>query len=191
VSLSEPLTNIADRIISYFENPTTPPFIVYQYDPKVEWDVRRELSDLRRWLGAPSREVECLAISLADVFWEVLDASGHFQALVDAEVAGQSGEAQLAVRQILGGAPTIADRLVERIAEANGARTAVFLYRAGALYPAHRTSTLLDELRSRIDRPVTLLYPGRLVGDYGLSFMGLSDPAYGYRALIVPRGDRP
>ena len=66
-------------------------------------------------------------------------------------------------------------------------RTAVFLYRAGALYPAYRTSTLLDDLRGRLSRPVTLLYPGTRIGEYGLRFMGRAEPAYGYRALIVPR----
>lgn len=39
-----------------------------------------------------------------------------------------------------------------------------------------------------MDRPVTLLYPGKLVGDTGLSFMGRAEPTYGYRALIVGRG---
>jgi hypothetical protein len=69
-------------------------------------------------------------------------------------------------------------------------REAVFLYRVGSLYPAHRTSPLLDVLKDKINRPVVMLYPGRVVGDYGLSFMGKSEPAYGYRALIIPRGGR-
>ena len=37
--------------------------------------------------------------------------------------------------------------------------------------------------------PVTLLYPGRLHGDFGLSFMDILPPHYGYRATIIPRGD--
>jgi hypothetical protein len=49
---------------------------------------------------------------------------------------------------------------------------------------------LIDDLRSKLRLPVTLLYPGTIVGDYGLKFMGRTEPAYGYRALIVPRGDR-
>jgi len=188
VPLPEPLADIAERIVTSYEGQTSPPFIVFQYDPRDEYEVRRELADLRRWLEAPARGISCLTISLADIFWETLDASGHLPALIAAEESGQHADAQLAVRQILAQAPTMADRLVERIATTGDGRVAVFLYRAGALYPAHRTSTLLDELRSRVDRPVTLLYPGRLVGDYGLSFMGRSEPAYGYRALIVPRG---
>ena len=43
-------------------------------------------------------------------------------------------------------------------------------------------------LRARVELPVTMLYLGRVVGDYGLSFMGKTEPAYGYRALIIPRG---
>lgn len=188
--LPEPLARIADRIVDFYEKRSDPPFLVYQYEPKAEYDVRRELGELRLWLEAPPREIECQTISLAEVFWEVLEESGHVGALIEAERSGEHEEAQLAVRQILGTSPTLAERLVERITTSGGDKSAVFLYRAGALYPAHRTSTLLDELRSRVDRPVTLLYPGRLVGDYGLSFMGHSEPAYGYRALIVPRGGK-
>jgi hypothetical protein len=84
----------------------------------------------------------------------------------------------------------LADRIVRSVAERGDEREAIFLYRAGALYPAHRTSPLLDVLKDKVDRPVTMLYPGRIVGDYGLSFMGKAEPAYGYRALIVPRGGR-
>ena len=82
------------------------------------------------------------------------------------------------------------DRVIAAVEELAGERTAVFLYRAGALFPAYRTSTLIDDLRGRLRLPVTLLYPGGIVGDYGLRFMDRTEPAYGYRALIVPRGDR-
>lgn len=38
--------------------------------------------------------------------------------------------------------------------------------------------------------PVVLLYPGRVVGQYGLSFMGRCEPAHGYRAKIIAREQR-
>jgi hypothetical protein len=34
-----------------------------------------------------------------------------------------------------------------------------------------------------------LLYPGRVVGLYGLSFVGRCEPAHGYRATIIARED--
>ena len=187
--LPEPVSNIAERIITYYETRATPPFLIYQYEPKVEYAVRRELSDLRRWLEADPRNIDCDTISLAAVFWETLEEGGQLDEIISLERAGAYEDAHLAVRQVLSARPTLADRVVERIQAKQTERSAIFLYRAGALYPAHRTSTLLDELRARIDSPVTLLYPGRIEGDYGLRFMGQTEPTYGYRALIIPRGE--
>jgi hypothetical protein len=93
------------------------------------------------------------------------------------------------VSEILHLPPSLPDRVVAAVEELAGDRASVFLYRAGALYPAYRTSTLIDDLRGRLRLPVTLLYPGSIVGDYGLRFMDRTEPAYGYRALIVSRGD--
>ncbi len=187
--LPEPVANIADRIVTYYETKATPPFLVYQYEPKDEYVVRRELGDLRRWLEADQRNIDCDTVSLAAAFWETLEEGGQLDEIISLERAGAYEEAHLAVRQVLSARPTLADRVVERIKSKQTERSAIFLYRAGALYPAHRTGTLLDELKARIDSPVTLLYPGRIEGDYGLRFMGQTEPTYGYRALIIPRGE--
>lgn len=190
--LPEPLQQIGRRIVDFFDRGGDPPFIVYQYDPHDEYAVRSELGQLRTWLGSEARRVGCVSISLADLFWEAIDESGWADQLIAQETAASGNpnslaEVHNAVAEILRLSPSLADRVVQRLSEV-GDRTAVFLYRAGALYPTYRTSTLLDELRNRVDRPVTLLYPGKLVGETGLSFMGRAEPTYGYRALIVSRG---
>jgi len=185
--LSNALEDIADRIVGFYDRGSSAPFVVYQYEPADEYAVRRELAELRLWLTA-KHDVQCLPISLAEVLWEALEEHGQLQMVIDAERAGAYDDAHLAVRQIVANRPTLADRIVRRVLDAEVPRSAVFLYRAGALYPAHRTSPLLDALKDKVDRPVTLLYPGRIVGDFGLSFMGKTEPTYGYRALIVPRG---
>ena len=41
--LPEPVANIAERIITYYETKATLPFLIYQYEPKDEYAVRREL----------------------------------------------------------------------------------------------------------------------------------------------------
>ena len=187
--LPDPLAAIAGRIVGFFERSSTPPFLVYQYEPSDEYAVRQELFDLMRWLKA-KHEIGCQTVSLAEVFWETLEEHGQLQMVIEAERAGAFEDAQLAVRQVLASPPTLAERIVQRVGERGGEREAIFLYRTGALYPAHRTSPLLDVLKDQVDRPVIMLYPGRVVGNYGLSFMGKSEPAYGYRALIVPRKER-
>ena len=191
--LREELREVGERVVNYFGTGGEPPFILYQYPPTQEWKVRRDLGELRRWLEAMPRGISCAAISLADLFWSALDESGYLEELIaqEREATEESGSSALrevhaAVGEILREPPTLTDRVIAEVAECDE-RTAVFLYRAGALYPAYRTSTLLDDLRGRLACPVTLLYPGRLSGEYGLRFMGRTEPAYGYRALIVPR----
>jgi len=193
VPLRDELLGIGERIVAHFEGGGEPPFVIYQYLPDQEWAVRRDLGELRRWLEAETRRVSCASVSLATLFWNALEESGFLEELLvqEREAMGDPDalrEVYAAVGELLREPPTLPDRVVAAVADSDE-RTAVILYRAGALYPAYRTSTLLDDLRGRLPRPVMLLYPGRLVGEYGLSFMDRTEPAYGYRALIVPRED--
>lgn len=76
---------------------------------------------------------------------------------------------------------------IERLLEANpdAQRTVIFLGRAGALYPFLRTSALLKHLAGHTRNvPVVLLYPGKVAGDGGLSFMGLLPADRDYRPRI-------
>jgi len=194
VPLRNDLRKIGERIVDFFDRGGEPPYLLYVYPPSEEWAVRQDLRELQLWLQAPTQRVRCAAISLAQLFWESLEGEGWIDQLVEAErAAGDNAalaEVHRSVGEILREPPTLPDRVEAALNEVEDDRTALFLYRAGALYPAYRTSTLLDDLRGRIRRPVTLLYPGRVVGDFGLRFMDRCEPTYGYRALIVPRGDR-
>ena len=196
MSLRDEMAGIGERIVAHFAAGGEPPFILYQYAPADEWAVRRDLSELRRWLEAAPRQVACAPVSLADLFWRAIEQSGFLDEIIVQEreaVAASNPDAlrevHASVGEILRQPPTLPDRVVAEVEDCDE-RTAVFLYRAGVLFPAYRTSTMLDDLRGRLRRPVTLLYPGRLVGEYGLSFMNRAEPAYGYRALIVPREAR-
>ena len=194
--LRDEMAGIGERIVAHFAAGGEPPFILYQYAPADEWAVRRNLGELRRWLEAAPRQVACAPVSLADLFWRAIEQSGFLDEIIVQEreaVAASNPDAlrevHESVGEILRQPPTLPDRVVAEVEDCDE-RTAVFLYRAGVLFPAYRTSTMLDDLRGRLRRPVTLLYPGRLVGEYGLSFMNRAEPAYGYRALIVPREAR-
>lgn len=190
--LRDELLTIGQRVVMYFdEQKPQPPFTVYQYAPDQEWHVRRDFRELSRWLQLPKQNVHCASISLSQLFWAALEDSGFLHELITQEREATS-RAELnqifeAVGEILRHSPTLPERVIAAVEPFQHTRTAVFLYQAGVLYPAYRTSTLLDDLQGHLIRPVTLLYPGRLVGDYGLSFMGQSEPAYGYRAEIITR----
>jgi hypothetical protein len=195
VPLRDDLAGIGRRILDFHEHRGEPPYVLYVYPPSEEWAVRRDLKALQLWLEAPDQGVRCAAISLADLLWQALEAQGWVDELVSQERAAAGNETALheiyrAVGEILALSPSLPERVIATLDAIGDEPAAVFLYRAGALYPAYRTSTLIDDLRSKLPVPVTLLYPGTIVGEYGLSFMGRTEPAYGYRALIVPRGGR-
>lgn len=190
MSLPKSIQQVGDTIVNFYSQPLGDgPYQLYQYLPDREYRVRRDLNELRLWLGA--KQVNSVSISLAHLMWQAIEESGRMDAIINAEKDGGSSGLQDAVESIgnlLRRSPSLADRIVAAVDDVPP-RSAVFLYRAGALYPAVRTSGLLDELLGRVRLPVTLLYPGRLHGGFGLSFMDILPPHYGYRATIIPRGD--
>ncbi len=190
MSLPRSIQRVGDTILDFYAQPLGDgPYQLYQYLPKQEYRVRRDLNELRIWLGA--KQINCVSLSLADLMWQAIRDSGRIDAIVDAERTGGPSGLQDAIESIgslLRRKPSLPDRIVAAVDDV-APRSAVFLYRAGALYPAVRTSGLLDELLGRVRLPVTLLYPGRLHGGFGLSFMDILPPHYGYRATIIPRGD--
>lgn len=189
--LPDSLLQIGHKLVDYFDaGGGDAPYILYVYPPTDEFAIRRELGELRMWLKA--KEVTCQPVSLADLFWQALEESGWLESVIQEERRASNDPARLegvyeSVGEVLRESPTLPERVVAAL-DGRGDRTVAFLYRAGALYPAYRTSALLDDLRYRINLPVTLLYPGRLVGSFGLRFMDKCEPAYGYRATIIPRG---
>jgi hypothetical protein len=191
-SLSRSVLRLGEEIVAYYSanSPAgTPPYIVYVYQPSEEYRVRGDLNDLKAWLHA--RGVTAVAVSLADLFWQAIDESGFGDQIVAEEQRRRDdptvlSEVLVSISQILQGPPSLADQVLRVLGDLPE-RSVTFLYRAGALYPTFRTSALLDDLRERLPQPVVLLYPGRVVGLYGLSFMGRCEPAHGYRATIITR----
>ena len=74
---------IGQRIVDFHERGGEPPYLLYVYPPSDEWVVRRDLKDLQLWLEAPDQGVRCAAISLADLFWQALEAEGWIDELVE------------------------------------------------------------------------------------------------------------
>lgn len=197
-ALDPALMDIAKQIVEHHDHDrgANVPCWVYVYPPAEEYTVRAEIVALATWLRAGDRRVDCASVSLADAFWEAIHESGMYGELVAQERAADGdpraqAEIHRSVGQILRLAPSLTERVAAKLPQPP-ARTAAVLYRAGGLYPAYRTSALLDDLRLRtgVRVPVLLLYPGVVEGNYGLRFMGKTEAAYGYRAMIVVRGER-
>jgi hypothetical protein len=91
-------------------------------------------------------------------------------------IEGPDGLAADVIREV--------ERVLAQRADDRG-RTVIFLARAGALYPFFRTSALLKHVAGHTNNvPVVLLYPGKVVGESGLSFMGVLPADRDYRPRI-------
>ncbi|AUX22427.1 hypothetical protein SOCEGT47_029300 [Sorangium cellulosum] len=173
-------------------------FAILPYDPEDELTLRRAIHDLSETLrdaGWNTGTIPLNALLLArlraqgDAFLEAMiqrekrlstasDPGRGLRALKERVVTlleGPEGLAQDVIREI--------DRIRER--SDNPERTVIFLGRAGALYPFFRTSALLKHVAGHTRNvPVVLLYPGKVVGETGLSFMGVLPADRDYRPRI-------
>jgi hypothetical protein len=173
-------------------------FAILPYDPALEFDLRNAVHRLCEELREAGWTTGI--IPLHSLLIERLRAQGpeFIQAMVQREKMLANVDAQRGLRtlkervvSVIEGPDGLAKDVIREIdrilAEYRGNphRTVIFLGRAGALYPFFRTSALLKHVAGHTHNiPVVLLYPGKVVGDTGLSFMGVLPADRDYRPRI-------
>lgn len=174
-------------------------FAILPYDPELEFPLRRHIHRLceeLRGVGWTTGIIALHALMLKRLRAEgpdfvkamvarekrLADAADEWRGLrtlkerVVSLVEGPDGLAADVIREI--------DRVLDASPD-DADRTVIFLGRAGALYPFFRTSALLKHVAGHTRNvPVVLLYPGKVVGETGLSFMGLLPADRDYRPRI-------
>jgi hypothetical protein len=179
----EPVLAASDprpRISAYHDMP----YAIFRYLPEDEFAVRKEVALLRTRLEQAGKRVT--TISLAECMQSALEAEKiDTDALVEAEKASGLEATVDTVHQILSAYRPLDELVATRIPEdADPERDIVFIVRAGALFPAYRTSSLLEQLKGKVNVPAVLYYPGELDGAAGLRFMGVMDAEHNYRPKI-------
>ncbi len=160
------------------------PYAIFRYPPKDEFEVRHEVALLRTRLEQAGKRVT--TISLAGCLQDAFDREGLTMKRVMAAEKRTGTEKMLAtVHGILSSRQTLDELVAARMPEpADPRRDIVFITRAGALFPFYRTSSLLEQLKGKVDVPGVLFYPGELDGAAGLRFMGVLDAEHNYRPKI-------
>ena len=177
--LEDDLTAPELRISAYHDMP----FAIFRYDPTEEFDARSEaallVTRLRRLHGK-----EVLEISLADLMFQALDKEVGLDNLFSGEISDGLERTVDTVHNILTDLQPLDDLIAQRLQNKDPKATVAILTRAGVLFPAFRTSALLENMRGKIHIPTILLYPGVLQGTIGLSFMGACEADHNYRPKI-------
>jgi hypothetical protein len=159
------------------------PYAIFRYPPEDEFAVRKELSLLRTRLEHRGKRIT--TISLAECLRAALTAEGAVERLFEAERTVGLTQAVDTVHEILNSYQPLDELVLQRMpADASPTRNIFFLVRAGALFPTYRTSTLLEQIKGRVEIPGVLFFPGDLDGAAGLQFMGLLDAEHNYRPMI-------
>jgi hypothetical protein len=160
------------------------PYAIFRYPPEAELAVRQETALLRTRLEQAGKRVTM--ISLAERMAEALQAEGLDPvALANAEKTVGLESTVETIHQVLSEYRPLDDLVAARIpAEADPLRDVVLIVRAGALFPIYRTSSLLEQLKGKVQVPAVLFYPGELDGAAGLRFMGVLDAEHNYRPKI-------
>lgn len=173
-------------------------FALLQYDPRAEFELRREVGELTSELRREGWFV--LPLSLQSLFLARVRAQGPEwvervlemeRRMTGIDQARGLGYVQSKIMPLIEGTQGLAADCARVINEHIDAhpdqvdRTLAIIGRAGAVYPFFRSSALLRHLDGRTRNvPVVLLYPGQRRGATSLSFMGVLDPESDYRPRI-------
>ena len=160
------------------------PYAIFHYPPEEEIPLRAELAMLTRRLEQIGKRVR--TISLAECLADALAAEGLTTARI-ANAERRTGTEKMTdtIHKVISERRPLDDLVAARMPqEADPLRDVVFIVRAGSLFPFYRTSSLLEQLKGKLDVPAVLFYPGELDGVAGLKFMGVLDADHNYRPKI-------
>lgn len=161
------------------------PYAIFHYPPEDEIALRQELTLLRTRLEQQVGK-RVTTISLAECLAGALAAEGLTSTRIE-QAERRTGTDKMidTIHQVISRRRPIDDLVAARMpVDARAERDVVFIVRAGALFPFYRTSSLLEQLKGKIDIPAVLFYPGVLDGVAGLKFMGVLDAEHNYRPKI-------
>ena len=163
------------------------PFAILHYDPRDEWQVRREARLLAARLENAGKKV--ITVSMAELLWQAIEAAEGIDAVVALEKERGFEAAEEQVNCYLSDPDwcPLSDLVAERVAGLDPRTHVVFLVRAAAMAPSlYPLSRLLDEMHGRAEVPTVLFYPGSLEGVAGLRFMGIRqrEASSSYRVMV-------
>src|SRR5262245_16022185 len=146
--LEDDLTSPELRISAYHDMP----FAIFQYDPEDELDARAEVALLATRLRRQHGK-NVVEISLADLMFQALDREVGLDSLFEGEVSDGLERTVDTVHNVLTDLQPLDEVITEQLKDQDPRCTVAFLTRAGALFPAFRTSALLENMRGRIHVP--------------------------------------
>jgi hypothetical protein len=168
-----------ERISAYHDMP----YAIFRYAPDEEFELRASVARLRTRLENRGKRVT--SISLAECLLSAMVADRPLDDWFRAERDTGPEVIVQTITNLLEDYQPLVDLVASRMPRnADPTKDTVLITRAGALFPAYRAFSLLEQLKGRVIAPTVLFYPGDLDGAAGLRFMGVLDAEHNYRPKI-------
>lgn len=184
--LEEDLIADPSRISAYHDLP----FAIFRYDPKDEFELRRQLRLFAFGLDQ-NHGKQVHFISVSNLVWKVVAEEQGLDYLIKVERTRGFKAGEDHVNSLLSSPHfrPISDEVLKCIDGFDPKKDLVFLVRAGGFSPLiYRPSVLLDELHQRTMIPIIFFYPGGASGTTDLCFYNLpgigNTGAYNYRVKV-------
>ena len=123
-------------------------------------------------------------VSMADLIWKIIDASGRWDDWLSIESDSDSDEINDAVRDVLQGEQGLIGAVAELVSTPVEHRV-LFITDTGLVHPYFRVRTLESQLHDRVKVPTVIFYPGRRSGQFGLHFLGIYSVDGNYRSTLI------
>jgi Domain of unknown function (DUF1788) len=158
------------------------PVFYFVHAPHQTLDLRTKIPLWSAMLRQDGREV--VTLSLADLVWELIDASGRWYDWLEAEPEAELIQVNEAVRDVLRAENGLVETVAGYVAQHVPDRV-LFLTDAGLVHPYFRLRSLESGLHDRVHVPTVIFYPGRRSGQYGLHFLGFYSVDGNYRSTLI------
>jgi len=155
------------------------PFAIFQYHPKDESKMRKDLQLLATRIKNAGKNVEF--ISLAKIVWEAIERNDPIEDIIEDEKNFGFQKVQDILYTYLTDSDftPLPELLGEELSKLNPKKDIAFIVRAGCLAPSiYPISQLMDHMQGKTEVPSVLFYPGcREEGYAGLRFMCMENRA--------------
>jgi hypothetical protein len=159
------------------------PIFYFVYPPSQILTVRKLLPGwMARLRNENGLEVEIL--SLSEIMWELIDASGRWDAWLELEPEHDPDAVNEAIRDVLRAGNALVERVAERVATPRE-NTVLFITDVELLHPYFRSRVIENYLNNKVLIPTVFFYPGRRTGQYGLHFLEFYPEDPGYRSTLI------
>lgn len=183
-SLDEDFKQLAGRLAepASLSASRSDPFYYFAYPPEKAIEVKRKLPV---WIASlRNNGIEVTTVSFSQILWELIDASGRWEAWLEVEQDADQSEVNDAIRDVLRSGNALVERVASLVSTPRP-NSAVFLTDTEMLHPYFRVRILENALHDRVHVPTVVFYPGLRTGQFGLRFLGYYDEDANYRATLI------